>query len=78
MFFLKKGHDLVGVGPGSYDLPQMTACDQYDSSKSNNQTFKISKSYTGRLPKELEPIKEKYASSSQPLPSPPKLTPLHL
>mmetsp|Transcript_16830 Transcript_16830/g.21846 ORF Transcript_16830/g.21846 Transcript_16830/m.21846 type:complete len:490 (+) Transcript_16830:120-1589(+) len=64
------------TGPGSYEAPSMTGI-QYDSTKKTHKTYSLSKTWSGRLPKELEPIKEKYAAGDINLPPIPKLTPLH-
>jgi len=60
--------ELGTVGPGSYEPSKLK---QDPSSRWTSSLV-----WTGRLPRELEPVKEKYTSAA-PFPPPPKLEPLY-
>jgi len=66
----------ISAGPGSYEATSMRG-PQHDSKRRSDQMYSIPKRWTGRLPRELEPVKEKYGAADPPPPPPllPKLQP---
>jgi hypothetical protein len=59
------------VGPGAYDAASMTG-PQHDSTKTSRPALTVPKAWTQRLPRDLEPLQEKYGAAA-PLPPIPKL-----
>jgi hypothetical protein len=73
--------DLSGViGPGAYEQPSMLGPSMFDSTRRSTDLAATpwgkSQVWTGRLPRELEPIKEKYGKAAA-IPPPPPLRSLH-
>ena len=62
------------LGPGAYEATPMSG-PQVDSRRRSNNAGSMPKAWSKRLPRELEPVTEKYASTA-PLPPPPRLLPL--
>jgi len=62
------------VGPGSYEAASMTGV-QHDSTRTTRPALSMPKAWTMRLPRDLEPLQEKYGAPA-PLPPIPQLVPL--